>query len=181
MSKLTSAVWWRAAAIRAFRTALVVAIPYVPASYLGDVPYVFLASAAGLAAVLSLLTSLAGIAETEGQVETWYFAILSRVVKTVAQALVAGVGTAVIFADVDWTNLGQMALTAGFGSLLLAVLGTLPEAPKPLLDAGVMVTSAEGDQLNLPVVTNLPTTPGILSADRAAASDSSLKQKARKS
>jgi hypothetical protein len=130
MTKILSASWWKAAAIRALRTALVVAVPYVPISFLGDVSYITLASAAALAGILSLFTSFAGIAEVEGEVQPWYFAILSRVVKTVAQAAVAGVGTAVLFSGVDWASIGSMALTAGFGSLLLAVIGQLPEADK---------------------------------------------------
>lgn len=131
MSKLRSATWWKAAANRAMRTALVIAIPYVPVTFVGDVPYVTIASAAALGGILSLLTSLTGIAEVDGTTEPWYYAILSRVVKTVAQAVIAGAGTAVLITDVDWSNIGQMALTAGFGSLLLAVLSQLPEADLP--------------------------------------------------
>lgn len=132
MLTLSSASWWRAASIRALRTALLVAIPYVPASYLGGVPYVAMASTAALGFILSLLTSLAGLAETTGTLLPWWYAILGRVVKTVAQALVAGIGTAVLIQDVDWTLLLQTSLTAGFGSLLLAFLVQLPEADLPL-------------------------------------------------
>ena len=124
--------WWKAALIRAVRTAIVIAIPYVPASYSGATPYVTIASAAGLGFVLSILTSLAGIAEAQGVQVAWYFAIVERVVKTVAQALIAAIGNAVLFQDVAWNAVLPVIAAAAFGSLLLGVLKDLPEAPTPL-------------------------------------------------
>lgn len=135
---LASKSWWKAAFIRAVRTALVVAVPYVPASYVGAVPYLAIASAAGLGFILSILTSLTGLSEADGAKQAYWVAILERVVKTVAQALIAGIGTAVFITDVNWDNLLQMALTAGFGSLLLAVLNQLPEADAPAVGTTVI-------------------------------------------
>lgn len=156
MKKLASIIWWKAATVRALRTALVLAIPYVPVSYLGDVPYVTLASAAGLGVILSYLTSLAGIAEADGTTQPWYYAIASRVIRTVAQALIAGVGTAVLITEVDWNSLWALALTSGFGSLLLAVLSQLPEADEPVAKTSIttVVTNNVGERVEqeIPVV-----------------------------
>lgn len=131
MSNLVSGAWWKAALIRAARTALVVAIPYLPASVTGQTPYLTILSAIVLAAILSLLTSLAGIAEADGAVVPWWYGVLDRVVKTVAQAIVTAVGNALLFQDVNWASIPPIVATAAFGSLLLAFLSTLPESEHP--------------------------------------------------
>lgn len=141
IQQLFTLVWWKAAAVRGLRTALVVAVPYVPISFLGEVPYLTIASAAALAFIASLLTSVVDIPEAQGQDQTWYFAIISRISKTVAQAVVAGFGTAILIQGVDWSSIGQLALTAGFGSLLLAVLKTLPEEAPSSPSVGTIVVN----------------------------------------
>jgi hypothetical protein len=140
VSALFTLVWWKAAGLRAARTAVVIAIPYLPASYTGHVPYIALASAAVLGAILSLLFSLAGVAEAKGEVHPFWYSVAERVLKTIAQALIAGIGTSLFVTDVDWTSLGNIALTSGFGSLLLALLAGLPESTT---SAGVPLTPAQ--------------------------------------
>lgn len=130
MTTITSGAWWKAALARGFRTAAVVAIPYVPVT-LDGTDYLILASAAGMGFILSILTSLAGIAEADGAEVPWWYATLSRVVKTVAQALVAAVGSAVLFTDVDWSIIPALVVSSAVGSLLLAVTKQLPEAHNP--------------------------------------------------
>lgn len=127
MNQLTSKEWWKAASIRAIRSALVISIAYVPASLSAEVPYVTIALAAALGLIVSYLTSLTGLPEVAGVNEPWWKAVVERVVKSVAQGAIVGVGAAVLITDVDWSSVGTMALTAGFGSLLLAVLSSLPE------------------------------------------------------
>jgi len=158
---LFTASWWKASLIRAGRTALVVAVPYVTASVAGAIPYLTILSAAAIAAFLSLVTSLFGISEVSGTERPWWFAVLARVVKTTAQAAIAGVGTAVLVTDVNWTLLGQNVLVAAFGSLLLGIITVLPEAPKPVLDNG---TNASG----VTTITNLNITPATPEAATAA-------------
>lgn len=131
MAPLFTAAWWKAAGIRAVRTAIVIAIPYVAASTAGPLPYYTIASAAGLGIVLSFLTSLAGLAELQSTKQNYFLALTTRVAKTVAQALVTAIGTSVFFTDVSWSAVGALALSAGLGSLLLGVLTTLPEADVP--------------------------------------------------
>lgn len=61
--------WIRAAAVRALKTFAQAAISAIPvtAATLGDVNFLIVFSTAGLAAVLSLLTSLAGLPELEAE------------------------------------------------------------------------------------------------------------------
>ena len=56
--------WWKAAGIRAIKTLAQTAIATIGTSYvLADVDWKIVASASALAAVLSLLTSVAGLPE----------------------------------------------------------------------------------------------------------------------
>lgn len=142
MTSITDLTWWKAAAARAFRTAAVVAIPYVPVAASIDM-YLILASAFGMGFVLSILTSLAGIAEASGEDQPWWYATLSRVVKTVAQALVTAVGSAALITDIDWSTIPALVISSAVGSLLLAVVKQLPEAPTPVVSPTAEVTPVE--------------------------------------
>ena len=58
--------WWKAAGIRALKTVAQTAIATIGTSALiSDVNWMIVASAAALAGVLSLLTSLAGLPEVD--------------------------------------------------------------------------------------------------------------------
>ncbi len=58
--------WWKAAGIRAIKTLAQTAIATIGTSYvLADVDWKIVASASALAAVLSLLTSVAGLPEVD--------------------------------------------------------------------------------------------------------------------
>ena len=63
-----SAAWWRAAGIRAVRTFAQTAVAIIPVTaIITEVDWVAVGSAAVLAAILSLLTSVAGLPEVEKQ------------------------------------------------------------------------------------------------------------------
>lgn len=63
MQKMT---WWKAAGIRALKTLAQTAIATIGTSaVLSEVNWVAVASASALAAILSLLTSLAGLPEVD--------------------------------------------------------------------------------------------------------------------
>lgn len=157
MYPLFTLLWWKAAAVRAVRTAIVIAIPYVAASTAGPLPYYTIASAAGLGIILSLLTSLAGLAELQDTKQNYFVAVLTRVTKTVAQALVAAVGTTVFITDISWSTIGSLALTSGVGSLLLALLSTLPEADVPASGATTIINNVGGEQNStVPLVATTP-------------------------
>jgi hypothetical protein len=140
MSNLTSSVWWKAAFFRALRTALVIAVPYAP-TVLYDGQYLLLASVAGFGALTSIITSLFGIAETSDTTVSWYWAILERVVKTAAQALLTAFGTATLFSEVNWDTVPALVGSAVLGSLLLAVLKQLPESDAPIATATTLVST----------------------------------------
>lgn len=60
------------------------------------------------------------------KIETWVKAAGVRAVKTVAQAAVAGIGTAAVMGAVDWKYVASASVLAGVLSLLMSVAG-LPE------------------------------------------------------
>lgn len=67
---LTNKNWWRAAGIRAIKTIAQTAIGCIGASaILSDVDWAVVGSAAVLAGVVSLLTSIAGLPEAETNTE----------------------------------------------------------------------------------------------------------------
>ena len=58
--------------------------------------------------------------------KAWFKAAGVRAIKTVAQTLIAEIGTRVAFGDVDWVRISSVALLAGVLSLLTSIAG-LPE------------------------------------------------------
>ena len=63
--------WWRAAGIRAIKTAAQTAVALIGTGAVGftDLDWARIASVAGVAAVLSLLTSVAGLPELDAQLD----------------------------------------------------------------------------------------------------------------
>lgn len=57
----------------------------------------------------------------------WFKAALIRAVRTIAQAAIAMIGTAVVMDDVNWLMVASAAILAGILSLLTSVAG-IPEA-----------------------------------------------------
>ena len=127
-AQLLTWLFWRNALVRATRTALVIAVPYFGGVLIVEIPWLVVLSAAGFGFVLSIVTSLAGLVEAGGGQVSWWYAILERITKTAAQALVTAVGTATLFEQVDWSLALQAAGIAAIGSLLLGFLTKLPEA-----------------------------------------------------
>ena len=67
---ITNLTWWKCAGIRALKTVAQAALATIgTTALLEQVNWAIVASTAGLAAVLSLLTSLAGLPEIENKEE----------------------------------------------------------------------------------------------------------------
>jgi hypothetical protein len=67
MKNIINKKWWYAAAMRCVKTIAQTAVATIGTSaVLGDVDWIAVASASVLAGVLSLLTSVAGLPEVEG-------------------------------------------------------------------------------------------------------------------
>lgn len=132
---LTTWTFWKAALLRALRTALVIAAPYFGAVKFADIPWEAALSATLMGFVASIITSLANLPESQGNQVSWWYAVLNRVVKTFFQSLAAAVGTVFFITDVDWPVILQAAALSAAGSLLMAFITSLPEArqlPSPV-------------------------------------------------
>ena len=57
---------------------------------------------------------------------TWLHCAGIRAIKTIAQTIIASVGTAVVLSDIDWKYIFSASILAGILSLLTSVAG-LPE------------------------------------------------------
>ena len=129
MPNLTNRTWWKDASLRALYTALAIALPYLGGSLVAEVPWLTILSAGVLGFLASLATSLAGLPESSGVNLPWWLAAVERVVKTFAQALVAGFLGATLLTDVDWSTVIQASILAALTSLVRLILATLPADP----------------------------------------------------
>jgi len=146
-SALFSRAWWLAAGQRAARTALVLALPWLPALLRADQDATLAAaSTVALGVVLSLATSLRSLPELDGVTRPWWASMLDRTVRTFAQALVAGIPAVTLIQDVPWSVLATQALTAAVGSIVLSAISALPEAQPVSVPAAdvVALVSPEG-------------------------------------
>lgn len=101
--------WATGVVDRAVRTGLQTLLAYLSAAQLiNQVDWAAASLATGFAVVLSVLTSVVG-APSFG--EAWGFQLLERAVKTFVQSVLAFIGTATMFDQVDWkTGLSGAAL-----------------------------------------------------------------------
>jgi hypothetical protein len=115
-------MWFTGAVDRAARTALQVLAAYLSAAQLiNEVDWRAAAAAVGFAVVLSALTSLIG---SPSYGDGWGFQVVERAVKTFTQSLIAFIGTATMFDQVDWkTGLSAAALAAVY-SVVTSVAAT---------------------------------------------------------
>jgi hypothetical protein len=121
--------WLKAAGIRAIKTVCQVAASTIgTTAMITQVNWWNVASAALLAGILSMITSLAGLPELDASTNRkWIVAAGIRAIKTVAYAAAATIGTAELLGDVNWMALISGALLAGVLSILTSVAG-IPEA-----------------------------------------------------
>jgi len=148
-SELTSSSWWKDAFKRALYTAIAVAVPYLGATLVVEVPWLTVGSVAALGFITSILTSLAGLPESAGVDLPWWLAALERVGKTFAQAMLSGFVGATLLSDIEWGAVLQASLLAAFVSLLRLVLATLGGPAEKIITTAPIVDG-------VPVVTSLP-------------------------
>jgi hypothetical protein len=114
--------WFAGVADRASRTALQTIAGYLAVAHgFTEVHWLPALSAAGFAVLLSLLTSLVG---SPSFGESWGFQVAERAVKTFGQSLLAGIGAATLFADVDWRTALNAAALAAVASAVTSVMTT---------------------------------------------------------
>ena len=128
LKNIFTKAWATAALIRAARTFCQTAVGTIgAAASLGDVKWEMVLSTAALSAILSLLTSVAGLPEIQGEKpKTWMLAAGIRAMKTVAQTAIATVGTATTVGVVDWKLVLSASILSGIVSLATS-MGGLPE------------------------------------------------------
>ena len=150
-----SVSWAKAASIRAGKTAIYVAIPFFAvATTFGQINWPTFAGTVILAVILSYATSaIAGLPEVAGKVLPTWLALAERFVKTFAQAVVAGIGSATVFGDVHWAAILQASLFAAVASLLTGLLTNLPGTADTALGAG---RAGSGLVSDIPVVQTVP-------------------------
>lgn len=112
--------WLLGVADRAVRSGLQVLLAYLStAELIGDIDWVPALSAAGFAAVASLLTSAIG---SPSWGEAVGFQVAERAAKTFLQGIVAGIGAATMFDQVDWRTALSSAALAALYSVVTSVL-----------------------------------------------------------
>ena len=123
--------WIKAAGIRAAKTFAEVATASIGmGAAFGEVSWLEVISQAGLSTILSLITSLAGLPELEANgTKSWILAAGVRALKTVAQAAISVISTAVMIGEVDWIRVASVAAVSGIESILISIAG-IPEAEK---------------------------------------------------
>ena len=129
--------WFGGVLDRAVRTALQTLAAYLSAAQLiNEVDWRAALLATGFAVLLSLITSAVSMPSFG---EAWAFQVLERAVKTFAQTLLAFIGTAAMFDQVDWkTGLSAAGLAAIY-SVVTSVMTTRtgPDAARGQVDVTV--------------------------------------------
>lgn len=150
-----SVSWAKAASIRAGKTAIYVAIPFFAATLTFDqFNWPTFIGTVVLAVILSYATSaIAGLPEVAGKTVPTWLALAERFVKTFAQGVVAGIGSATVFGDVHWQAILQASFFAAVASLLVGLVTNLPDTAVTALGAG---GSGSGLVSDVPVVQTVP-------------------------
>lgn len=130
--EITSASWWRAAGARALRTAVSVLLPFfmAGATTILELDWLLVGSTVGLAVILSIGTSLAGLKEVTGDGVPKHIALGIRSLKTFAQTFISFIGAAALLQEVDWNAGFLLAVSATIVTILQGILLEVPEAER---------------------------------------------------
>ena len=126
-SGVFTGAWWIAAGKRAAYTALAAILPSAALLLQGGIDPLYVAGLAGLALVLSLLTSMASLPELDDKSEGFLKAVGFRVLRTLGQVGVPALAGAAILQDVDWHQAWVVTAGAVLTTLIRALMSYLPE------------------------------------------------------
>lgn len=116
--KFLNKEWLKAALIRAAKTFIQSVTSILStAVVLSDVNILLILNTAGLAAIVSIITSLAGLPELEAGNANKVQAIAIRALKTVAQTALSYVATMTLVSEVDWLKVFSASVLAGIVSV----------------------------------------------------------------
>lgn len=127
---LISREWAAEAAKRAVWTVVAIALPYVLAVQLADVPWLTVGLAAALGLATSLFTSLIKLPDLAAASPWWQ--LVDRSVRTGFQSLLTAASAATLITEVQWDVALQAAASAVVITLARGVLTILPE-PAPIV------------------------------------------------
>lgn len=163
-----SVSWLKAATLRAVKTAVTVAIPFFGAVAAFDaINWLTFGGTVLLAFLLSYATSgITGLPEVTGKTVPVWVALLERALKTFLQSVVAGVGSTLIFQDVNWTVVLQASVIAAIGSFLAGLVTDLPETPIIATGTGragdpAVITSVQASPVIAVPVASEPVAPAL--------------------
>lgn len=128
MHSLFSVAFWRAVGWALARTLLAGVAPFLPllvADPVGAWPAAV--STVALLLVVTVATSLSGI-PTPGDAPWWQI-LTSRGLRQFGQFVAAGLASAVVLQDVDWTQLLTGGATSGISTVVIAALTLMPGNP----------------------------------------------------
>lgn len=118
--------WWQAVALRALKTFAQTIVAMIGTGLVawGEVPWVLILSTALVAAMVSVLMSIADLPDGDWR---WWKVALIRAARTFAQVMVAAIGTGLVaWGDVQWLLALSTAAVATVLSLATTIAG-LPE------------------------------------------------------
>lgn len=141
--------WWSAAGARALSTALAVLIPLAGVLIAGGVPVARATSMVAVVALVSLLTSLAGLPEVTGTTTAWWRAILVRCAKTLGQAGATALVGVELLEAVDWRAAYVVVGGAVAVTLIRTALAYLPETDQVIMGEVRADLSAAGNDYTL--------------------------------
>ena len=125
LKQLLQGEWWKSMFGVLLRTFLAGVVPLILA-YLNGQPIAWYAaiSQIGLLLVAAILTSVAGIPVPGAA--PWWQILAVRFLRQFAQFVMAGIGTALLFSDVDWKTLLFGALASSVSTVLIGSLVVIP-------------------------------------------------------
>lgn len=122
--------WIKAAGIRALKTMAQAALSVLATTtMITEVDWKLTASTVALAGVASLLMSIKGLPELKqtGSRWGWLAAVMIRAARTFAQSAIATIGSAAIFAEVNWPVVLSTAFMAAVLSVITSAITDIPE------------------------------------------------------